>query len=65
MPVIYRCSHCGTIIYRFLRAGQDYFGLPSPSELLARLGSNRCPVCGKPLSTNVELSKIEISVRRM
>ncbi|MCS7098836.1 MAG: hypothetical protein RMH84_05385 [Sulfolobales archaeon] len=48
MPVIYRCSSCSYILYEFLKVGQDSYGLPTPSELLARIGS-RCPSCGKKL----------------
>ncbi len=49
MPVVYRCSKCGYVLYTFSRVGQDYYGIPSPSELLAKLGGV-CPSCGKPLS---------------
>ncbi len=48
MPVLFKCSGCGTIIYRFERVGQDCFGLPTPSELLTMF-NGRCPACGKKL----------------
>ena len=48
MPVFFRCSSCGTIIYRFERVGQDCFGLPTPSELLTMF-NGKCPACGKKL----------------
>ena len=48
MPVVYRCSKCGKIIYVFWRSGQNYFGVPSPSEL-AEWNWGRCPHCGKPI----------------
>jgi predicted RNA-binding Zn-ribbon protein involved in translation (DUF1610 family) len=63
MPVIYKCAKCGTIIYRFMRAGQDYYGIPSPSELMIRIGST-CPNCGKILNRNIELEHIVIDLRR-
>ncbi|HIP56580.1 MAG TPA: hypothetical protein EYH02_00700 [Ignisphaera aggregans] len=62
MPVIYRCSRCKNVIYTFARAGQDYYGIPTPSELSARLGGV-CPYCGKTLSTNVDLSNVSIRPR--
>ena len=48
MPVLFRCSGCGTIIYRFERVGQDCFGLPTPSELLTMF-NGKCPSCGRKL----------------
>ncbi len=63
MPVVYRCSRCGAIVYVFRRAGQDYYGIPTPSELHARLGGV-CPNCGKELSTSVDISKITIVTNR-
>jgi len=48
MPVLFRCSGCGTVIYRFERVGQDCFGLPTPSELLTMF-NGRCPTCGREL----------------
>ncbi|MEM1896130.1 MAG: hypothetical protein QXW05_02705 [Ignisphaera sp.] len=61
MPVIYKCAKCGTIIYTFLRAGQDYYGVPSPSELIVRISST-CPSCGKILEKEIDISRIEIRV---
>jgi|UniRef100_A0A7J2T9R6 hypothetical protein len=63
MPVIYKCSNCGTVIYKFMRAGQDYYGVPSPSELMIRVRST-CPNCGKSLSNNIELNHITITLRK-
>ncbi|MCS7367624.1 MAG: DUF572 domain-containing protein [archaeon YNP-WB-062] len=63
MPVVYKCSKCGTIIYKFMRAGQDYYGIPSPSELMIRVG-NACPNCGKPLTNSIELNRISIALRK-
>ncbi len=59
MPVVYVCSRCGAVVYRFERAGQDYYGIPTPSELSARVGGF-CPKCGKPISTRVDLSNVSV-----
>lgn len=48
MPVIYRCSSCNYVLYEFLKVGQDSYGLPTPSELIAKIGDS-CPNCGKKL----------------
>lgn len=61
MPVVYKCIKCGSIIFAFLRAGQDYYGIPSPSELIVRVGS-KCPGCGRELERNVTLSNIDIKI---
>ncbi len=45
MVVIFRCRNCGAILFRFSRVGQDFYGLPTPDELKARIGG-RCPRCG-------------------
>jgi len=59
MPIVYRCSKCGKVLYVFEFVGQDYFGIPSPSELHAKLGG-LCPYCGKPLSNKVDPRKITV-----
>jgi len=48
LPVVYRCSSCNYVLYEFVKVGQDSYGLPTPSELMAKLG-DRCPNCGKKL----------------
>ena len=48
MPVVYRCSACGFILYIFVRKGQDTRGIPTPSSIIYMYGG-RCPRCGKPL----------------
>ena len=48
MPVIFRCSKCGKILYVFNRVGQDYFGIPTPSEVISLYGGV-CPQCGSRL----------------
>jgi len=48
MPVIYRCKNCGHVLYVFRSVGQDYYGVPTPTELFARLGMI-CPKCGRRL----------------
>lgn len=44
LPVIFICKNCKNVIYEFQRVGQDYYGVPTISELSARLGG-RCPYC--------------------
>ncbi|MDK6028279.1 hypothetical protein QPL79_02730 [Ignisphaera sp. 4213-co] len=63
MPVIYRCLNCGEILYKFIRAGQDYYGIPSLSELKVKIG-NQCPKCGKKLRESIDLHDIFISIRK-
>ncbi len=46
--IYYVCRSCNVVIYKFVRVGQDSFGLPTPSELRARV-SVRCPRCGREL----------------
>ena len=48
MPVIFRCSKCGKILYVFNRVGQDYYGIPTPSEVISLYGGV-CPQCGSKL----------------
>lgn len=54
VSVIYKCKACGFILYRFERVGQDYYGIPTPSEIMNWYGGV-CPRC------NVKLSKPKIS----
>ncbi|MEM1559948.1 MAG: hypothetical protein QXZ41_06300 [Ignisphaera sp.] len=61
MPVIYRCIKCGATVFAFLRAGQDYYGVPSPSELFVRVGS-RCPKCGRDLNRHIDLAQVNIKI---
>ncbi len=48
MPVRYRCRHCGAVLWEFKYVGQDYYGLPSPSEVMNVYGGI-CPVCKREL----------------
>lgn len=48
MPVVYRCKHCGTILHVFFKVGQDYYGIPTPSEVISLFGGV-CPKCGTRL----------------
>jgi len=48
LPVIYKCRRCGHVLFEFLRVGQDSYGLPTPSELIAKIGDS-CPKCGSRL----------------
>jgi len=63
MPVIYACKHCGFILYRFEKVGQDYYGIPTPSEIINWYGGV-CPRCNSRLSPpNLEDVKITPIVR--
>ncbi len=59
MPVVYRCSRCGYILYVFVRVGQNSYGVPTPSELANQYGGV-CPRCGKPLNTKPSYKDIVI-----
>ncbi len=48
MVVIYRCKNCGFILHKFVRVGQDFYGLPTPTELITKY-NGRCPNCGSKL----------------
>lgn len=48
MPVIYKCGTCGFILYSFEKVGQDFYGMPTPSELATKLGG-KCVKCGSTL----------------
>lgn len=54
MSVIYKCRSCGFILYKFERVGQDYYGIPTPSEIMNWYGGV-CPRC------NMKLNKPRIS----
>ncbi len=59
MPVVYRCSRCGYILFVFVRVGQNSYGVPTPSELANQYGGV-CPMCGKQLNTKPTLRDIKI-----
>ena len=63
MPIVYRCSKCGKIIYVFWKVGQNYYGVPTPSELASMCGGI-CPYCGKPLNTKPDISDVKIYTKR-
>ncbi len=48
MPVVYKCRNCGTILHVFYKVGQDYYGIPTPSEVISLFGGV-CPRCGSKL----------------
>lgn len=66
MPVIFRCSKCGKILYVFNRVGQDYYGIPTPSEVISLYGGV-CPHCGSrlkiPTVNNVKIMYLSSSFR--
>jgi len=59
LPVVYRCGSCNYVLYEFLKVGQDSYGLPTPSELIAKIGDH-CPNCGRklklPAMENIRIS---------
>mgnify|MGYP001626141884 CR=1 FL=1 len=63
LPVIYRCSSCNYVLYEFTKVGQDSYGLPTPSELMAKLGDS-CPNCGRklkiPSNNDIRISPYKI-----
>jgi DNA-directed RNA polymerase subunit RPC12/RpoP len=63
MPIIYRCSKCGSIMTVYSEGEGTWYGVPSPSDMVKYIGS-KCPVCGKPLNTDVDLDKVIIEVHR-
>ncbi len=48
MPVRYICRHCGTVLWEFKHVGQDYYGLPTPTEVMNVYGGI-CPNCKREL----------------
>ena len=66
MSVIYKCKACGFILYRFEHVGQDYYGIPTPSEIMNWYGGV-CPRCngklGKPRVSDIRITPIQ-RVRR-
>ena len=64
MPVVYRCSNCGYILDVFVRVGQNSYGVPTPSEVVARYGGY-CPMCGKSLNTKPRLHDVLVEPNGM
>jgi DNA-directed RNA polymerase subunit RPC12/RpoP len=56
VPVRYRCSRCGSILYEFKGVGQSYAGLLTPVEV-AKMYGYICPHCKSTLEAS------QISVR--
>jgi len=63
MPIIYRCSRCGSIITVYIEGESTWYGIPSPSDVVKYIGS-KCPVCGKSLNTDIDPDKVVVEVRR-
>ncbi len=61
MPVVYICKNCGFELYTFERVGQDYYGLPTPSEIM-NWYSGVCPKCNAKLERPT-LDRIKVSFR--
>lgn len=62
MPVKYVCKHCGYILWEFREVGQDYYGIPTPEEVI-RVYGGICPKCKHDLSIP-SLSNISIKLLR-
>lgn len=65
MPIKYVCRKCGEILWIFRKVGQDYYGIPTPDEIIRSRGV--CPRCKSVLSPprfeDVVISEIELSVK--
>jgi len=60
LPVRYRCSKCGYILYEFNGVGQSYMGLLTPSEV-AKLVGHICPNCKSIINSSESIfSKVII-----
>jgi hypothetical protein len=49
MPVKYVCKHCGFVLWEFKEVGQDYYGIPTPEEVI-RVYGGICPRCKHDLT---------------
>lgn len=47
-PIRYTCKNCGFELYKFEKAGQEVYGIKTPSEVKAMYGG-KCPRCGHEL----------------
>lgn len=48
MPIRYRCSNCGNVLFEFRGVGQSYMGVPTPEEVVKLVG-HICPSCKREL----------------
>jgi DNA-directed RNA polymerase subunit RPC12/RpoP len=48
VPIVYKCRNCGFTLHVFDHVGQDFYGVPSPSEIASWYGGV-CPKCGHRL----------------
>lgn len=62
MPIRYVCKHCGLVLWEFKEVGQDYYGLPTPEEII-RVYGGICPRCKADL-TIPSMNDISIRLRR-
>jgi len=63
VPVVYRCSSCGFILYVHWRVGQSSYGVPTPSEIVSMYGGV-CPRCGHRLNTKPSIDDVDVVARR-
>ncbi|ADI32324.1 hypothetical protein [Staphylothermus hellenicus] len=62
MPVRYVCKHCGYVLWEFKEVGQDYYGIPTPEEVI-RVYGGICPKCKHDLSIP-SINDISIKIMR-
>lgn len=65
LPIKYVCRNCGEILWIFKRVGQDYYGIPTPDEIIRSRGV--CPRCKNVLTPprleDIVISKAEIELK--
>ncbi|GEM_PF-426267 len=62
MPVKYVCRNCGFVLWEFREVGQDYYGVPTPEEVI-RVYGGICPRCKSDLRMP-SLNDISIKIMR-
>lgn len=62
MPVRFRCSVCGHILYEFRGVGQSFMGVPTPDEVVKIVGYV-CPSCKRVLEVPSRYHKDYIIIR--
>lgn len=61
--MVYKCGGCNFVLHTFERVGQDFYGIPTPSEVLSWYGG-LCPRCGRRL-TKPGISDVVVMDRRL
>ncbi len=63
MPIVYRCSSCGYVLYVHWRVGQSSYGVPTPSEVSSWYGGV-CPRCGHRLGSKPSIDDVDVVADR-